>query len=201
MNKKYLENVSNAKHSLQIWFSSLEQKNKGIEMFSNENELDRNNTPFAKWYFGEGQVFSSFESFRILEKNYNEMYDLFLEYESLYNTPVKRSLFSNKSEKRKIELNAICQSIKKSKDELIRYVSFFEDKLKDSPLFEDVKKEYKSTPAIENSIEKELLDKKEETTVIKDNQETPQSDLESTNKSYNDLPDIDIEEEIRRILS
>jgi len=135
MNQLYLEHVRDAKESLRIWISNVEQLHNGIEMFSNENELDRNNTDFAKWYYGEGQTFISFETFKALEPFYNEMYDLFLEYTDLSKTPVKKSFFSSNADKHKKELSSIFLNLRKSARKLIKSVDLFEEKLENSPLF------------------------------------------------------------------
>jgi len=44
MNISYLENVAAANKSLIIWFSNIEQMHKGIQMFSEENILQKENT-------------------------------------------------------------------------------------------------------------------------------------------------------------
>lgn len=235
MNIKYLDNVAAAKNSLQMWFSSLEQKNKGIEMFSHENELDRNKTVFAKWYYNEGQVFSSFDSFKVLENSYIKMYDLFFKYEALYSKPVKKSLFSNKYKKRKIKLEGLFQSVKKHTFKLIAQISIFEKNLHNSPLFETHSKEEQSIEKSNISAEEPLdfgsfFKTKEKETTIKEVKESesikkqvelkkpqpipkeeifsdknkhniPKSNLEPDPKSNTNYLDIDIEEEIRRILS
>jgi hypothetical protein len=139
MNREYLEHVSYVKESLSIWLSNVEQLHNGIQMFSNENDLDRKNTDFAKWYFGEGQIFSSFETFRVLEGFYDEMYDFYINYNELREQPVKKGLFSNNVEKRKKELDALFIDVKKSTRKLIKSVEIFEENLKTSPLFEEAK--------------------------------------------------------------
>lgn len=135
MNQQYLDNLANAKESLKIWFSNFEQKNIGNHMFSHENKIDREKTDFAMWYYGEGQTFSSFETFRDIEVYYNKMYDLFLVYNRLYSKPVKKSFFSNKFEKHKQALNVLFKKIEASSNELIDYVNLFQNTLIESPLF------------------------------------------------------------------
>ena len=137
MNQIYLEHVKDAKESLRIWFSNVEQMHSGIQMFSKENDLDRNNTDFAKWYYGEGQTFTSFETFTVLEIFYDEMYDLFHNYTNLNNTPVKKGLFSSNVEKRKSELTKIFNNLRKAARKLIKSTEIFEEKLVKSPLFDN----------------------------------------------------------------
>jgi len=135
MNQQYLENLDSAKESLKIWISNLEQKNLGNQMFSSEIEIDKNKTDFAVWYYGEGQIFSSFEAFRNIEDHYNSMYDRFLEYNYLNKIPVKRGFFSNNTKKRRDSLNNIFKKIKSSYDKLLKQVNFFQNTLIESPLF------------------------------------------------------------------
>lgn len=139
MDIKYLENLSKAKESVKVFLSNLEQVNFGNQMFAKANDLDKNNTDFAKWYFGEGQVFSSFDSFKILETFYNDMYDTFIKYMELKEKSVKNSLFSNKVKKRKIELDELFQEVKQNARKLIKSIELFEEKLKNSPLFDEYK--------------------------------------------------------------
>lgn len=140
MNKQYLNNVAAAKESLKIWLSNLEQKHRGNKMFSNENDTNRENTEFYKWYSGEGQTFSSFEAFREIESHYNKMYDHFLAYTKLSKTPIKKTWFSNNTEKRKMELNSFFKKIEFSSIALIDHITYFENKLIESPLFTDISK-------------------------------------------------------------
>ncbi len=135
MNKEYLNHVKYVKESLNIWFSHVEQLHNGIQMFSKENDLDRKNTDFAKWYYDEGQIFSSFDTFRTLEPFYNEMYDVYIDYTELRNKPVKKGLFTNHAEKRKNELDELFVALRKNARKLIKSVEIFEENIKSSPLF------------------------------------------------------------------
>jgi len=135
MNRQYLENLENAKESLKIWISNLEQKNLGNQMFSSEIEIDKNKTDFAIWYYGEGQTFSSFETFRNIESHYHSMFDRFLEYNYLNKQPIKRGFFTNNTEKRKESLNNIFKKIRSGYDRLQKQVDFFQNTLIESPLF------------------------------------------------------------------
>ena len=158
MNQTYLEHVRDAKESLTIWISNVEQMHNGFQMFSKENDLDRNNSDFAKWYYGEGQTFVSFKEFNLLEAFYDEMYDLFLEYVDLDNTPVKKALFSNQADKRKSELSALFVSLKKAARKLIKSVEIFEEKLVKSPLFN-------SALELDNTVVSKTYDKNKTETV------------------------------------
>lgn len=156
MNKQYLNNVATAKESLKIWLSNLEQKHRGNKMFSKENDTDKENTEFYKWYSGEGQTFSSFESFREIESHYHKMYDHFLAYTKLSKTPIKKTWFSNNSEKRKLELNSILKKIEFNSIALIEHITLFENKLIESPLFTNISKP--DIPEIAEVFENETED-------------------------------------------
>lgn len=216
MNIRYLENVSTAKKSLIIWFSNIEQMHKGIKMFSEENTLLKEDTLFGKWYLGEGQVFSSFESFRAIEEPYTNLYNQFINYLELYHKPVTKSFFSNQKEKRKTELAIQFNSLRENKDKLLELVTSFEDNLKQSLLFKDdfkreekVKKNQEQVFLNDSPKEKEIYIKKDvkaqeikkqETSNILYNKSTNES--ESPEKQNTNKPiEIDIEEEIRRILN
>jgi len=260
MNQLYLENVSSAKESLKIWFSNLEQMNKGNQMFSREIEIDRKKTDFAKWYYAEGQTFSSFETFRNIESYYNKMYDLYLEYNYLYSKPVKKSFFSNQIEKRKHALNVLFKKIEFSSKELIKHITAFQNTLIESPLFANAEQTKELLQAAETEfegatkeeqinvqVEENVLENNRENLVQLDNETTieeqipitednPVQDESDLNKSIEIdkkdqeteqtkekkaildisnketdkkppteestiLPEIDIEEEIRRILN
>lgn len=136
MNIKYIENLIQARESLKVWLSNVEQLHFGNQMFAKANDLDRKNTDFYEWYNGEGQTFSSFETFQVLDSFYNVMYDNFLEYIALREMPLKKSLFSNEKEKRQQKLNDIFYDLKQNARKLIKSVDIFEEKLKNSPLFE-----------------------------------------------------------------
>ncbi len=153
MDIKYLNNLTIAKESLNVWLSNVEQLHLGNQMFAKANDLDRNNTPFYIWYNGEGQTFSSFETFQVLEPFYNEMYDQFITYIKLLNQPIKKSLFSNEKEKREKDLNILYQDLKQYSRKLIKSVEIFEEKLKNSPLFTqtEVNKNFEK-PATENKF-------------------------------------------------
>jgi len=153
MNIKYLNNLTIAKESLNVWLSNVEQLYLGNQMFAKANDLDRNNTPFYIWYNGEGQTFSSFETFQVLEPFYNEMYDQFITYINLLNQPIKKSLFSNEKEKREKDLDILYQDLKQYSRKLIKSVEIFEEKLKNSPLFTqtEVNKNFEK-PATENKF-------------------------------------------------
>ncbi len=153
MDIKYLNNLTIAKESLNVWLSNVEQLYLGNQMFAKANDLDRNNTPFYIWYNGEGQTFSSFETFQVLEPFYNEMYDQFITYINLLNQPIKKSLFSNEKEKREKDLNILYQDLKQYSRKLIKSVELFAEKLKNSPLFTqtEVNKNFEK-PATENKF-------------------------------------------------
>ncbi|HIP49513.1 MAG TPA: hypothetical protein EYG92_11190 [Lutibacter sp.] len=216
MNISYLENVAAANKSLIIWFSNIEQMHKGIQMFSEENILQKENTQFGKWYTGEGQIFSSFESFRAIEEPYNSMYSKYIEYIELYNQPIKKGLFSNNEKKRKSELSVILEEIKTSKNQLINYLSFFETNLKQSLLFKKESEKEKITTVSDENIstnkvsEEEIIEVESSPIESDSNQEiTINPEVTSTKeigqldkpKIENESKEIDIEEEIRRILS
>jgi len=135
MDIKYLNNLTIAKESLNVWLSNVEQLHLGNQMFAKANDLCRNNTPFYIWYNGEEQTFSSFETFQVLEPFYNEMYDQFITFNNLLNQPIKKSLFSNEKEKREKDLDILYQDLKQNSKKLIKSVELFEEKLKTSPLF------------------------------------------------------------------
>ncbi|GEM_PF-2362364 len=137
MDLKYLDNINIAKESIKVWLSNLEQLNFGNQMFAKANEFDRNTTEFAKWYYGEGQTFSSFESFEILEGFYNDMYDGFSKYMQIFEGPLKKSLFSNAKEKRQNQLEELYNDIKQKGRKLLKSIEIFDEKLKVSPLFND----------------------------------------------------------------
>ena len=220
MNISYLENVASAKKSLIIWFSNIEQMDKGIQMFSKENTLQKDDTQFGKWYTGEGQTFSSFETFRAIEEPYNTMYSKYIDYIELYNKPIKKSFFSNSVGKRKTNLSIHFEKIRKSKDLLIDIVSFFEKNLEQSLLFKkdsekekssNVSNDYVSTNVI--ATEEVKPKQKEEGFVpieFDNNQEEIANSEHSLDKKTTQLDkskieteskEIDIEEEIRRILN
>jgi len=71
MDIKYLNNLTIAKESLNVWLSNVEQLYLGNQMFAKANDLDRNNTLFNRWYNGEGQTFSSFETFHSTTCHYH----------------------------------------------------------------------------------------------------------------------------------
>lgn len=137
MNIKYIDNLIVAKESLKVWLSNVEQLHFGNQMFAKANDLNRENTAFYTWYKGEGQTFTSFESFQILQLFYDEMYDKFLEYMELRDLPLKKSLFSNPKEKRQEELNVLFHDLKQNARKLVKSVDIFEEKLKTSPLFNE----------------------------------------------------------------
>ena len=206
MDIRYLENLATAKKSIDLWFSNIEQMNKGIPMFSEENSVSKEQTVFGKWYQGEGQIFSSFETFRAIQEPYDTLYDIYKEFLYLYKKPLKKSLFSNTKEKRQEELTAIFEKIRKHKDQLQELILRFEDNLKQSLLYkktsdvetmETVSKEeaFVKKTITEHTAPKETDNKTEDT--------TKEKETTSVNKSTNKekLPEIDIEEEIRRILS
>lgn len=196
MNKQYLNNVATAKESLNIWLSNLEQKHRGNRMFSKENDTDRKNTDFYKWYYGEGQTFSSFETFRDIESHYHKMHDHFLAYNTLSKTPIKKTWFSNKTEKRKTELGLIYKKIVSSSNTLFEHITFFENKLFESPLFADVSKP--NTPEVEEIFD----DKTEEIFNIVD-EITPISDIKPPDEKSSiiiETVDDNKEEEILPIL-
>ncbi len=137
MNQQYLDNLIYAKESLEIWISSLKQNNSGKQIFSTGIELNKTETEFAKWYYVQGQTFSSFEAFRNIENYYNNLHNNLLEYNTLSIKPIKKSLFSNNEGKRKKELRTIYSKIEFSYNELLERVNFFQDTLLNSPLFAD----------------------------------------------------------------
>jgi len=137
MDLKYIDNINIAKESIKVWLSNLEQLSFGNQMFAKANELNRNNIDFAKWYYSEGQTFSSFESFQVLEGFYNEMYDGFLEYIQVHEAPLKKSLFSNTKEKRQNQLEELYNDIKQKGRKLLKSIELFDEKLRNSPLFND----------------------------------------------------------------
>ncbi len=163
MNQIYLEHVREAKESLRIWFSNVEQMHNGIQMFSKENDLDRKNSDFAKWYYGEGQTFSSFETFTVLEIFYDDMFDLFLDYTNLNNTPVKKGLFSSNAEKRKSELTGVFNNLRRAGRKLIKSVDIFEEKLVKSPLFDNSIELSFDTNSDASELDSVVEHKKEET--------------------------------------
>lgn len=266
MNIQYLNNVASARDSLKLWLSNLEQKHRGIQMFSKEKDTDRENTEFYKWYYGEGQTFSSFEAFREIESHYHKMFDHFIAYNKLSKTPIKKTWFSNNTKNRKTELNVIFKRIEFTSIALIEHITFFENKLIESPLFSDISKSDipEVTEAFENKaedifnvvdkitpksyekpvdeenkniietaddnkkeesilpifkekpfddmgdtlfeigtedevVEEEIVQKEEKKAIL----EIPKKEQEKKQKEDNNtiLPEIDIEEEIRRILS
>ncbi len=212
MNLTYLEHVRNAKDSLRIWLSNVEQIHNGIQMFSKENDLNRKNTDFAKWYYSEGQTFSSFESFTVLESFYEEMYDIFIEYTTLNNLPVKKGFFSNNSEKRKNELNNIYTKLKSVTRKLIKLVDIFEEKLIKSPLF-DIPDGFESnisinspSPSIikeeDHSIVANQLDRQEgkieNTPSIPDGNESLSNSSQDTNTNEDDF-ELRLQEEVSKI--
>lgn len=137
MNIKYIENLIVAKDSVIVWLSNVEQLHFGNQMFAKANDLNRENTEFYSWYHGEGQTFTSFETFQVLQLFYDEMYDKFLEYMTLREQPLKKSLFSNAKEKRQEELNTVFHDLKQNARKLIKSIDIFEEKLKTSPLFHE----------------------------------------------------------------
>lgn len=137
MNIKYIENLIVAKESVIVWLSNVEQLHFGNQMFAKANDLNRENTEYYTWYHGEGQTFSSFESFQVLQLFYDEMYDKFIEYMTLREQPLKKSLFSNAKEKRQEELNTVFHDLKQNTRKLIKSIDIFEEKLKTSPLFHE----------------------------------------------------------------
>ena len=137
MNILYLHNLNQVRDSLNVWLSNVEQLHFGNQSFTFTNDLDRKNTKFSKWYFNEGQNFKQFESFATLLFFYNEMYDEFIEYVQLKNSPIKKSFFSNSKQKRQDELNLIFQKIKKNGRKLIKSFELFEEEIKSSMQFEN----------------------------------------------------------------
>lgn len=135
MNAKYIENLIVAKESLKIWMANMEQFHYGNPMFLNANSNEADKTEFANWYYGEGQTFSSFETFNVLEPFYQDMYTQYNQYVTLFHEPLKKSLFTNEKEKRQKALDELFNQIKQSSRKLIKSVEIFEDKLKTSPLF------------------------------------------------------------------
>jgi hypothetical protein len=205
MNKKYLDNLDKAKESLHIWFSNIEQNNIGNQMFFNENDLDRNKTDFAKWYFGEGQTFSSFESFRAIELLYFEMYEYFLKYNALYKEPIKKGFFTKKSKKRNSNLNVVFFEIQTSFFNLIKQLIIFQNRLLESPLFNSSNLESKiNNSPLDQQKEIFMAKKDEKQTISLKNDKEKEADnlipktLKSNNKQN---PAIDLNEEIRRILN
>ena len=214
MDKQYLINIAKARKSINIWFSNLEQINRNIEMIFDDQGLDKNNTDFGRWYYGEGQIFSSFESFRAIEAEYNLMYDLFLNYNRVYQTPVKKSIFSRKIDKQKEELTKIFNQIETQKNNLYDYVSFFEEHLRNSPLFSVNDQTPENLSDIEIIIEKKSKEKQQENIEqqsVKDLKTTDNeldvsevyinNEAQKKTESDTHLFDLDIEEEIRRILN
>ena len=155
MNQEYLDNLIYAKESLKIWVSDLKQNDSGKQMVSTGIELTKADTEFAKWYYGQGQTFSSFEAFRNIENYYNNLYDNILEYTDLNSKPIKKSFFSNSAGKKKKELLTILDKIDLSYNEVLERVNFFQDTLLNSPLFADSKLE-------KNTLEETSLKSKSE---------------------------------------
>jgi hypothetical protein len=185
MDHKYLDNVVNAKESLQIWFSYIEQLHNGINMFSSENDLNRNNTEFGKWYYGEGQTFVSFDTFKALGPFYEEMYDLYLDYLTLHNKPLKKGFFSNDKEKKNKKLSKIYQDLKQSARKLIKSVEIFEEKLRNSPLYDDSYSKPSESTNVEvfvstniANLEDEILESASEEKSIKKSDNTPPVEFE-----------------------
>lgn len=217
MNISYLENIATAKKSLVLWFSNIEQMAKGIQIFSTENTLRKEDTLFGKWYEGEGQTFNSFETFRAIEEPYHILHSKYIAYIDLYKQPIKKSFFSKHKDKRKKELSLLFEEIRDSKDLLISTVSNFEKTLQQSLLFNQKEEIIKTNTEIETkkktitnnkaAIPKkenlpfiDSLKKQEKTKYIEDNTQENMN-LNQNNPTKNKSTDIDIEEEIRRILS
>jgi hypothetical protein len=183
MNTRYLIHLKNAKESLKIWLSNAEQMHFGNTMFVDSMETDRLKTDFANWYFGEGQTFSSFEAFKVLESFYDETFDKFLEYISLSDKPVKKSLFSSGKDKREEELNEIFHDFKQNSRKLIKSVEIFEQKLLDSPLFEGVDTSDVTSDTNTSRAQNEAFE------LIDDFTDNSLEDIEESNKVVENLYD------------
>lgn len=122
MNRKDLLAYKNAKENIQNWiatFARLHSKNLNFEKFAKEKRED---TVFFKWYTNEGTSLGSFDSYKILETTYNEMFDEFEEYLNILETPEEKSFFGNK---KKRKLNSKSKEVKRSAKKLCEILNLF----------------------------------------------------------------------------
>ena len=216
--------IDEAIKSIRIWFSNTRLMHQGNKLFTSHANQDLKQPKFAKWYYGEGQIYKDVESYKIIEKYYKSSFDAYLAYNKLYKSPVKKGFFSSKT-KHNNELNGLIYDFQEKIKILIKSVEFFKKRLVELPLNQEIsvstpaiakttintnKKDNKNT-LVEIDYEKKLY--QEVAKVKKQLEQEYQLRIEAEKTTLNSKitltsekgksiqKDIDIDEEMRRILS
>lgn len=122
MNQQDLIAYKKAKKDIQTWvatFSELHSKGKSFEEFGKEKKED---TAFYKWYSTDGKTLSSFDSYKIIETTYDEIFEEFDEYLKTLKEPETKSFFGSK---KKRKLNSKAKAIKYHAKKLTEILNLF----------------------------------------------------------------------------
>ena len=214
-----ISRVDEAIKSIEIWFSNTSLMHQGNKLFSSHADQDLKQPKFAKWYYGEGMIYASLESYKIIEKYYKNCFEAYVAYNKLYRTPVKKGFFTSNT-KRNNELGSLIYDFQEKINVLIKSVEFFKKRLLALPLKQEItlpkpiiakttidtknsnktaaeidyeKKLYKEVAKVKNKLEQEYQSR------IEAEKATLNSITLTSKKGGNTQNDID--EEIRRILS
>ena len=223
MNREIIA-IDEAIKSIEIWFANTRLMHQGNKLFKNHANQDLKQPKFAEWYYGEGQVYKDVESYKIIEKYYKSSFEAYVAYDELYKSPVKKGFFSGKT-KRNNELHELIYNFQEKINILIKSVEFFKKRLLELPLKQEIsvstpiiadttintnekdtnntlaeidyeKKLYQEVAKVKKQLEKEYLLR------IEAEKATLNSKITLTNEKGKSIQkDIDIDEEMRRILS
>lgn len=225
MKKEYISNIEEAIKSIESMASSINLLHSGNKMFAEKTLVSKVNTNFAKWYYGDGEVFSSFTSFKKIASYYNTFYDAYQNYYLKYNEPVKKGFFSSNKSQIEDELNDLLDNVDIDSNSLVNVIKLFKTELLASPLYNEPAKK---TVVVESKQEEKIsVDRKtseeldyekklyEEVARVKkqleedyqnkmSNIDTVQKELKyklAAEKSPKKKDDFNMDDEIRRILS
>lgn len=133
-----IKHLHDARVSHKKWMSNVQSLLRIGDVKKADTTIPKNSTEcqFGLWYYQDGEALAVFPEYREMEKNHDNIHDIYFQIYSLYNSEIKSSLFSSeKSQKEKRYKKALSLSHKMTQCSGImsNLLIYLEDKLRAMP--------------------------------------------------------------------
>ena len=128
-----IEAIRKAKMNHKKWISYAKAIHMGIPVDKNAVPMLETECGFGQWYYGEGQVFSDFDSYQTIEEPHAMLHHKYMQLYKARKAPVKGGFFTSKSKaqnKKNELLNKHMEQLIQISELLLENLKSFEDDLK-----------------------------------------------------------------------
>ncbi len=137
--KEVLDKIKKAKLGHKRWMSYAKAIHMGIPVDKDAAPMIETDCSFGQWYYGDGQIFSSLDTFQAIEQPHSMLHNKYMQIYKLKRKPLKTGFFTSKNsaqKKKNEELDRHMKQLVSIADMLMEALGEFEKEVKEMSDFE-----------------------------------------------------------------